>query len=47
MIHAYDPEIVIIGGGINKSHDIIIPYIQQHSDKNAWTVGGKVRRPGQ
>lgn len=43
MIHAYDPEIVIIGGGINKSHDIIIPYIQHHCDIYAWVVGEKVK----
>ena len=37
MIHAYDPEVVIMGGGIMKSHDIIIPYIKQRTDKYAWT----------
>ncbi len=42
MIHAYDPEIVIIGGGIMKSHDIIIPYIKQRTDKYAWTPCEKV-----
>lgn len=41
-IHAYDPEIVIIGGGILNSADEIIPYIQEKVNKLAWTPWGKV-----
>jgi glucokinase len=29
LIHAYDPEIVVLGGGILNSKEEIIPYIQQ------------------
>jgi len=43
LIHAYDPEIVVLGGGIIKSANIIIPYIQQRVDSLAWTPWGKVK----
>jgi len=42
LIHAYDPEIVVLGGGVVKSADIIIPYIQKRVDSLAWTPWGKV-----
>jgi glucokinase len=41
-IHAYDPEKVILGGGILKSQAEIVPYIQDKVDKHAWTPWGKV-----
>lgn len=43
MIHAYDPEVVIISGGIMQSGDWIIPAIQQQVDQKAWTPWGKVQ----
>jgi glucokinase len=43
LIHAYDPEVVVIGGGVMKSADIIIPYIQSYVHKHAWTPWGKVQ----
>jgi glucokinase len=42
MIHAYDPEMVIIGGGVMKSENQILPYIQQKVNQYAWTPWGKV-----
>ncbi len=42
MIHAYDPEVVVIGGGVMKSQDIILPYIQKQVDQRAWTPCAKV-----
>ena len=36
-IHAYDPEVIIIGGGIMHSKEIILPYFKKHVDKYAWT----------
>ena len=36
LIHAYDPEKVIFGGGIMKSSHIILPYIKEMIDKHAW-----------
>ena len=42
LIHAYDPELVIISGGILNSKDEIIPVIQQAVDEFAWCPWGKV-----
>ncbi|MCE7043757.1 ROK family protein [Dyadobacter sp. CY312] len=36
LVHAYDPEKVIFGGGIMKSSHIILPYIKEMIDKHAW-----------
>jgi len=41
LIHAYDPELVIIGGGVMQSSSVILPYIQQHVAQHAWTAWGK------
>ncbi len=35
-IHAYDPEIVVIGGGIMRSADIILPYLKERIDRLVW-----------
>ena len=42
-IHAYDPETVVVGGGIMKSADIILPYLQAKVNSLAWCPGGEVR----
>lgn len=36
LLHAYDPEKVIIGGGIMQSKDEIIPYIDQRVKERSW-----------
>ncbi len=36
-IHAYDPEKVILGGGILKGAAEIVPYIEEKVMKHAWT----------
>lgn len=43
MIHAFDPEIIILGGGIMKSAAVILPELQQRIDNYAWTPWGKVK----
>ena len=43
LIHAYDPEIVIFGGGVMKSASVILPYVQSYVEKHAWTPWGKVK----
>jgi glucokinase len=43
LIHAYDPEVVVLGGGILNSKEEIIPYIQQRVDQYAWCPWGKVQ----
>jgi glucokinase len=42
LIYAYDPERVILGGGIMRSADAIIPFIRDRVDKLAWAPWGKV-----
>ena len=43
LIHAYDPERVMMGGGVVEgAADEIIPAIQAHVDRHAWTPWGKV-----
>jgi glucokinase len=46
MIHAYDPEKVIIGGGVMKSENIILPYIRKKAEQHAWTPWGTVQIEG-
>lgn len=41
-IHAYDPDKVILGGGIMKSGQTILPYIMEKVHQHAWTPWGKV-----
>lgn len=36
MVHAYDPTLVILNGGVMGSADVIIPYIQNKVNKHAW-----------
>src|ERR1700758_750914 len=43
LIHAYDPEVIVIGGGVMERADIISPYIQSYVNKYAWTPWGKVQ----
>ncbi|MBV8326864.1 ROK family protein [Chryseobacterium sp.] len=42
LIHAYDPEILVLTGGILASSSQIIPYIRQQTEAHAWTPWGKV-----
>lgn len=47
-IHAYDPEQVVLGGGILNSANDIIPMIREKVEKQAWTPWGKVViKPGE
>lgn len=43
LIHAYDPELLILGGGIMASGDVILPAICDHVERHAHTPWGKVR----
>jgi glucokinase len=43
LVHAYDPEIIVIGGGVMKSADVIVPYVEGYVQKHAWTPWGKVQ----
>jgi glucokinase len=43
LIHAYDPELIILGGGVMGSAQIIIPAILEYVHRHAHTPWGKVR----
>jgi glucokinase len=43
LIHAYDPETVILSGGLMKSAHIILPLLEERVLRSAWTPWGKVR----
>ncbi len=43
MIHAYDPEKVILSGGIMQSADKILPPLRQKVQEQAWTPWGQVK----
>ncbi|MBP7483477.1 MAG: ROK family protein [Lacunisphaera sp.] len=43
LIHAYDPEVLILGGGIMASADVILPAVAEHVRRHAHTPWGKVR----
>ena len=48
LIHAYDPEVIVIGGGVMESANLIVPYIESYVHKYAWTPWGKVQiRPAE
>lgn len=40
-IHAFDPEVLLYGGGVMKSADVILPFIQDYVNRYAWTPWGK------
>lgn len=42
LIHAYDPEVVVVGGGVLNSAPVILPYLREKVGKHAWTPWGKV-----
>ena len=43
LVHAYDPEVVVIGGGVMRSRKIILPVLRRHVARHAWTPWGKVK----
>ncbi|MFZ1976226.1 MAG: ROK family protein [Candidatus Acidiferrales bacterium] len=43
IIHAFDPDVVIFGGGVLKSADLIIPFIQNHVNNHTWSPWGKAQ----
>ena len=43
LVHAYDPEVFVVGGGVMKSSFPILAALQRHVDSYAWAPWGKVR----
>jgi glucokinase len=42
LIHAYDPDTVILSGGLMKSSELLLPLIREKVYSHAWTPWGKV-----
>jgi glucokinase len=42
LIHAYDPELVVITGSVAAAGDAVVKPIQDYVDANAWTPGYRV-----
>ena len=43
LIHAYDSDTVVIGGGAIKASPRILPSLTQYIQKHAWTPWGMVK----
>jgi glucokinase len=43
MVHNFDPEIIIVSGGIMQSASAVIPYMQNAVDKYTWLSAGSVK----
>lgn len=43
LIHAYDPEYAVIGGGVMRSGKIILPQMRRYVARHAWTPWGRVK----
>jgi len=43
MVHAFDPEKIVLSGGLMKSSAVILPALQKKVDQYAWTPWGKVK----
>lgn len=43
LIHAYDPECAIIGGGVLRGGNVILTGLRRHVARHAWTPWGKVK----
>jgi glucokinase len=43
IIHAFDPDVVIFGGGVLKSADLIILFVQPHVNAHTWSPWGKAQ----
>jgi glucokinase len=42
LIHAYDPEVVVLGGSVMKRAADILPHVQAYVNEHAWTAGRTV-----
>ena len=42
MIHAWDPEVLVIGGGVMRSAGAVLPFVREHVRRHAWTPWGQV-----
>jgi glucokinase len=42
LVHAYDPEVVVMGGGVMRNPAAVLPFVEDHVHRHAWTPWGRV-----
>ena len=42
LVHAYDPDVVVVGGGVMREAGVVLPFLRAHVDRHAWTPWGRV-----
>jgi glucokinase len=42
MIHAWDPEVLVVGGGVMRDAGAVLPFLEAQVHAHAWTPWGKV-----
>ncbi len=42
LIHAYDPKVIVFGGGVMRRQEAILPAIRRHVDRHAWAEPGSI-----
>ncbi len=42
MVHAWDPEVLVVGGGVMRNASVVLPAIEAHVRRHAWTPWGRV-----
>jgi glucokinase len=43
LIHAYDPEVLLLGGGVMQNAEPVLSFVQDYVDKHTWSSWGKAR----
>ena len=43
LIHAYDPEVLLLGGGVMQNADPVLSFVQDYVNKHTWSSWGKTR----
>jgi glucokinase len=41
LIHAYDPEVLILGGGVMRSAEPVLSFVQEYVNSHTWSSWGK------
>jgi glucokinase len=42
MVHAWDPELLVVGGGVMRRAAVVLPAIEERVHRRAWTPWGRV-----
>jgi glucokinase len=42
LIHAYDPKVIVFGGGVMRRQEAVLPAVRRYVDRHAWAEPGSV-----